>query len=75
MYQRYGSAGLWGAYGFYDAFNPTLNWFNPDYLGIDQGPIVLMIENYRTGMIWEYCMRDPVIRKGLEVLEFQTMGE
>ena len=71
--RRYGSKGLWGPYGLRDAFNPTLNWIDSDYLGIDQGPIVLMIENFRTGMIWEYCMRDPVIRKGLQVLDFQPV--
>lgn len=71
LYKRYGDRGLWGPYGFRDAFNPTINWFDKDYLGIDQAPVVLMIENYRSGMIWEYCMRDPVIQKGLKVLGFK----
>ncbi len=73
MLERYGDKGLWGPYGYYDAFNPTLNWYNSDYLGIDQGPIVLMIENFRTGLIWKYTKRDPVIQKGLEVLGFQKV--
>lgn len=73
MRERYGNKGLWGPYGFYDAFNPTLNWFNPDYIGIDQGPIVLMIENFRTGLVWEVCMRDPVIQKGLQRLGFRPL--
>jgi hypothetical protein len=71
MYINYGPKGLWGPYGFYDAFNPTLNWIGKDYLGIDQGPIVLMIENFRTGLIWEYTMRDPVITEGLYKLGFR----
>ncbi len=70
MYDRYGNKGLWGKYGFVDAFNPTLNWYDTDYLGIDQGPVILMIENYRSGLIWKYCMQDPVIRNGLEILGF-----
>src|SRR5438552_9713134 len=54
MKRRYGSA-LYRDYGFADAFNPTLRggWFDPDYLGIDQGPIVIMIENNRSGLVWE----------------------
>ncbi len=43
---------LWGEYGFYDAFNETVNWFDHQYLAIDQGPIVVMIENYRSGLLW-----------------------
>ena len=58
------------AYGFVDAFNPTINWYDTDYLGIDQGPILLMIENLRTALIWDYCMRDPVIQKGMKILGF-----
>ncbi|MCX6151195.1 MAG: hypothetical protein NTX22_11765 [Ignavibacteriales bacterium] len=70
MYNKYGSKGLWGKYGFKDAFNLTAGWYAEDYLGIDQGPIAIMIENYKTGMIWKYVMKDPVIIKGLEVLGF-----
>ena len=66
--EKYGDKGLWGKYGFKDAFNPTLNWFDNDYLGIDQGPIVIMIENFKTGFVWKYCMNDPVIKKGMEKL-------
>ena len=72
MHDKYGPKGLWGSYGFFDAFNPTLDWYNPDYLGIDQGPILLMIENLRTGLVWEYCMKDPVIQKGLRELGFRS---
>jgi len=70
MYSKYGKKGLWGKYGFLDAFNLTLNWYNPDFIGIDQGPFVVMIENMRTGLIWEYTMRDPVIQSGLKKLGF-----
>lgn len=70
---KYGNKGLWDKYGFVDAFNPTADWYDKDYIGIDQGPIVLMIENYRTGMIWEYCMKDPVIQEGLKRLGFQPL--
>jgi hypothetical protein len=67
---KYGPKGLWSNYGLLDAFNPTLNWFNPEYIGIDQGPIVIMIENLRTGLVWKYFMKDPLIQKGLEKLKF-----
>jgi hypothetical protein len=70
MFNEYGKKGLWGKYGFKDSFNPTLNWFAPDYLGIDQGPIIIMSENFRTGLIWTYMMKDSVIQKGLNVLGF-----
>ncbi len=70
MYSKYGAKGLWGKYGFKDAFNPTLNWYASDYLGIDQGPIVIMIENYRNGFVWKHCMKDSIINKGLEILGF-----
>jgi len=56
---------IWGPYGFKDAFNPSKQWFAADYLGIDQGPIVLMIENYRTGRIWHAFMRHPAIQHSL----------
>ncbi len=73
MKERYGNQGLWGKYGFHDAFNPTIDWYDTDYLGIDQGPILLMTENLRTGLVWKYCMRDSVVRKGLQVLGFEKL--
>jgi len=60
----------WNKYGFVDAFNPTLNWFDPDCLGLDQGPIVIMIENFRNGFVWKYFMKDEIVQKGLEELGF-----
>jgi hypothetical protein len=74
-YKKYGEKGLWGPYGFCDAFNPTLNWYDSDYLGIDQGPILLMIENFRTGLIWKYCMKDSVIQEGLMRLKFRKQSK
>lgn len=62
---------LWGPYGFKDAFNPTFGWVDTDYLGIDQGPIVLMIENYRTGAVWTRMMGDEMIQAGLSRAQFQ----
>ncbi|KAA3617375.1 MAG: hypothetical protein D8M58_02655 [Calditrichaeota bacterium] len=75
MYQKYGSKGLWRKYGFKDAFNPTAGWFASDYLGIDQGPIVLMIENWRNGFVWKYMMKDPVVKKGLSLLGFTKTSD
>jgi len=68
--KKYGKD-LWKEYGYIDAFNPTLNWFNKEYIGIDQGPMLLMIENFRTGLIWNYVMKDPIIQNGLYRLGFE----
>lgn len=81
MRERYGDR-LYGEYGFRDAFNPTFRfadveaqrglidpeagWFDSDYLGIDQGPILLMAENHRTGFVWDLMKKSPYIRAGLE---------
>lgn len=61
---------LWGEYGFYDAFNVTEEWYASSYLAIDQGPIILMIENYRTGLLWELLMKDQDLTAGLTKLNF-----
>ncbi len=58
-------AQLWGIYGFKDAFNLTQNWWGTDYLGIDEGPIILGIENYRTGAPWSRFMQDADVQVGL----------
>jgi hypothetical protein len=58
-------ARLWGPMGFYDAFNETQNWFATSYLAIDQGPIIGMIENYRTELLWKNFMANPEIATGL----------
>ncbi|GAB3342276.1 hypothetical protein GCM10027429_31740 [Marivirga atlantica] len=61
---------LWGEYGFHDAYNVTQNWYANSYLAIDQGPIIIMIENYRTGLIWDLYMSDPDVQDGLNKLGF-----
>ncbi|WP_226332063.1 glucoamylase family protein [Echinicola marina] len=61
---------IWGEYGFYDAYNITENWYADSYLAIDQGPIILMIENYRTGLLWNLFMTNEEVQSGLDKLEF-----
>ena len=63
---------VFGPYGFYDAFSETDNWYPRRYLAIDQGPIAVMIENYRTGLLWKLFMSHPDVQKGLEKLGFST---
>jgi hypothetical protein len=83
MQRRYGSL-LYREYGFADAFNPTfkgtspfgtvdpqLGWFDVDYLGIDQGPIIVMIENYRSGLVWSTMKKNPHVVRGLRKAGFQ----
>lgn len=61
---------LFGPYGFYDAFSETDNWYPKRYLAIDQGPIAVMIENYRTGLLWKLFMSHPDVQNGLKKLGF-----
>jgi hypothetical protein len=84
MREAYGD-NLFSTYGFLDALNPTLKqkvdlhhgridpslgWFDTDYLGIDEGPILAMAENYRTGLVWRYMRRNPHIVRGLRAAGF-----
>jgi hypothetical protein len=62
----------WGPYGFYDAFSEEANWFPKRYLAIDQGPIVVMMENQRTGLLWNLFMSCPEIKQGLKKLGFES---
>lgn len=62
---------LWGVYGPHDAFNLTRNWFSPVYMGLDQAPIVVMVENYRTGLMWKLFMSNPEIKPMLDKIGFQ----
>lgn len=62
----------WGPFGFYDAFSETDNWFPVHYLAIDQGPIPVMIENYRSGLLWKLFMSCPEIKDGLTKLGFTS---
>jgi len=64
LYNTYGAT-TWSTYGFKDAFNPTSNWVDPDYIGIDQGPIIIMIENFRTQSVWNRFMQNADIQVGL----------
>jgi hypothetical protein len=80
MQRRWGER-IFNRYGFVDAFNPTLSdpgiavpygrivagvgWFDQDQLGIDQGPIVAMIENYRSELVWKTLRKNPYIVQGL----------
>ena len=86
MRQAYGDK-LYTRYGFKDAFNPSytfvdagstsgtvdaqLGWIARDHLGIDQGPILAMMENHRSGLVWKTMRKNPHIRRGLERLGFE----
>jgi hypothetical protein len=61
---------LFGPYGFYDAFSDTESWYPQRYLAIDQGPIVVMMENYRSGLIWDLFMSCDEVKQGLDKLGF-----
>ncbi len=63
---------LFGTYGFYDAFSETYDWFPEKYLAIDQGPIVVMLENHRSGLLWDLFMSSPEVKEGLNKLGFQS---
>ena len=63
---------LWSDYGFVDAFNLTNIWFADSYLAIDQGPEIIMIENYRSGLLWNLFMSCPEVKTGITNLGFQS---
>jgi hypothetical protein len=69
FYEQLGDR-LLGPYGFYDAFSEEQEWFPQRYLAIDQGPIVVMMENHRSGLLWELFMSAPEVRQGLDKLGF-----
>ncbi len=73
MYDTY-RAQLWMKYGFRDAFNLNSNWWASDVIGIDAGPIVLMIENYRTGKVWQRFMQNADVQRGLEKAGFTIVN-
>ncbi len=66
---------LWTRYGFRDAFNVRSNWFASDVLGIDQGPILIMIENHLTGSTWRRMRQSPVLQRGLATAGFVPLRE
>lgn len=63
---------LWGTYGPRDAYNPSQDWVSPIYMGLNQAPIVVMIENYRTGLVWKTFMSNPEIGEMLARLNAVT---
>ncbi len=63
---------IWSEYGFVDSFNETKGWYAQSHLAIDQGPIIVMIENYRSGLLWRLFMSCPEVQKGLKKLDFQS---
>ncbi len=69
-FYRVRGAKLWGEMGFFDAFNDDQNWVADSYLAIDQGPIIGMIENYRSGLLWSLFMQNPEISPALTALGF-----
>ncbi len=72
MYEKQDS--LIGKYGPYDAFNLEKNWYVPRYLAIDQGPIPVMIENYRTQLLWKLFMKNKDVQNGLKKLGFSYVN-
>ncbi|WP_133556514.1 glucoamylase family protein [Algoriphagus boseongensis] len=69
LYENYGKK-VFGPYGFYDAMSPQHNFYPQQYLAIDQGPMVTMIENYRSGLGWKLFMKAPEVQEGLRKLGF-----
>lgn len=63
---------LWDIYGFRDAFNLQEDWFSRIYMGLNQAPMTVMIENYRTGLIWKMFMKNPEIASALERIGFNV---
>jgi hypothetical protein len=69
--RTYYSDAMWGPYGFSDAMNVGKGWFSDKVLAIDQGPLLLMIENYRTGLIWRIMGKSAPIQAALKKIGFQ----
>ena len=63
---------LWGSYGFYDAFNSHEGWWASSYIAIDQGPIIIMIENYRSALCWNLFMSAPEVQQAMIKLGFSN---
>lgn len=63
---------IWSEYGFVDAFSEHHDWYAKSHLAIDQGPIIVMIENHRTGLLWDLFMKNKDVQKGLKKLGFQS---
>jgi hypothetical protein len=63
---------IWSEYGFTDAYNETQQWYAASHLAIDQGPVICMIENYRSGLLWKLFMSCPEVQAGLKKLDFTS---
>jgi len=63
---------IWSEYGFVDGYSESRDWYAKSHLAIDQGPIVVMIENYRSGLLWKLFMQIPDVQNGLKKLGFQS---
>lgn len=63
---------IWGQYGFIDAFSEEKDWYAKSNLAIDQGPIIAMIENHRSGLLWKLFMSSPDVKRGLKILGFTS---
>jgi hypothetical protein len=74
-YYRDLGAEIWSVYGPRDAFNPKYDWISPIYMGLNQAPISVMVENYRTGLVWRSFMANPEITQMLRKLDAVTMKE
>ncbi len=74
MYQEYRSS-IWSGYGFRDAFNHEAKWWDSDVLGIDQGPMLIMIENYLTGSVWKIFERIEIVKRGLDRAGFKPFTQ
>lgn len=70
IHAQYGDK-MWGRYGFSDAMNLGKNWFSPNVLAIDQGPLLLMIENYRSGLIWRWMAQNQALQRAFQKIGFK----
>jgi exo beta-1,2-glucooligosaccharide sophorohydrolase (non-reducing end) len=73
FYRKLGEK-VWGTFGFHDGFNETQNWFDEDYMALNQAPIVVMIENHRSGLVWKKFMANPKIAPALKAIGFKSDG-
>lgn len=63
---------LWGKYGFANSFNRDRKWVDTDVIGIDQGALLLGIENHRTGLIWKHMMKNDAVQRAMKLIGFQS---
>jgi hypothetical protein len=73
-YLTFADGRLWARYGFVDAFSANGQWISKTYLAVNQGPIVAMIENHRSGLLWDLFMDAPEIKRGFERLGIGSDG-